>query len=464
MAPAKIRRVCRGTPLRLDVHFANLLQFMIFSCAANVSGWAGEASFPKRSIRGMYFGGGCVFTYVRAPDSPLKQVQFPGPCHGLGAAVRLELTVDVVDVLLDGAHGDEQSLRYPPVRLAGGDETQHLQLALRQRLAERTGVYSRFNRRRQRGVSVRGHQQFACVTPGDAEGDGAVEQLRHRLTLVDEGANVALGFGERQGPSQLLHRSFRFALRPESQGLEDQDLDHARYPTAILRRPQQPLQETRRPVVAALKDERPRQREVLDLLQVVWLIVHAKSAFSHPTVNRLRVTPRHPQLRPVRRHPRRQPGDANPLQQSLRFPDRLESAGQISPRAPRLRQGDVAVQQDLRDTSRSTQLDALCQAMFSGFQVVPLPKKLAHPYVSQARGWQSLGAPLGREAQSPAVTSGRFVEVPPDHLQQGQVTEGDQGRVNVSRLSVDFFGFGQDSARRLHVTAHPVRDAQIQQG
>src|SRR5215203_7501482 len=131
-----------------------------------------EASFPKRSIRGVYFGGGCVFTYVRAPYSPLQQVQFPGPRYGLGAAVRLELTVDVVDVLFDGAHGDEQSLRNPPVRLAGGDETQHLQLALRQRLAERTGIFSRFHRRQQRGASVKGHQQFACVIPGDAERGG----------------------------------------------------------------------------------------------------------------------------------------------------------------------------------------------------------------------------------------------------------------------------------------------------
>jgi hypothetical protein len=71
------------------------------------------------------------------PAAALQQAEFPGPDERLGSAARVELAVDVVEVLLDRAHRDDELAGDPGIRPAGGDEPQHLHFALGERLDER---------------------------------------------------------------------------------------------------------------------------------------------------------------------------------------------------------------------------------------------------------------------------------------------------------------------------------------
>jgi len=66
-------------------------------------------------------------------------VEVSGGGDGLGPAADLELTVDVVDVALDGALRDDQPIRDLLVGEARGNQAQHLQLALTERLDQRLG-------------------------------------------------------------------------------------------------------------------------------------------------------------------------------------------------------------------------------------------------------------------------------------------------------------------------------------
>src|ERR671917_780167 len=65
----------------------------------------------------------------RYPEALLDQIQLPGACYRLRAAVRVELAVEVVDVGLDRAHADEQLGGDPAVTLAGGYKLQNFELA-----------------------------------------------------------------------------------------------------------------------------------------------------------------------------------------------------------------------------------------------------------------------------------------------------------------------------------------------
>ena len=51
----------------------------------------------------------------------LQQIELSGLRHSLGAAAHVELGEDVVDVLFDGACGDDELLRDVPVGEAVGD-------------------------------------------------------------------------------------------------------------------------------------------------------------------------------------------------------------------------------------------------------------------------------------------------------------------------------------------------------
>jgi len=66
----------------------------------------------------------------------LRQVQRSGCSYRLGTAPGIKLAINVVDVRVDGAHGNEQLLGDLPVRQSGGDQAQYFQLALGQALDE----------------------------------------------------------------------------------------------------------------------------------------------------------------------------------------------------------------------------------------------------------------------------------------------------------------------------------------
>src|SRR3712207_7658479 len=61
----------------------------------------------------------------RPPRSTLFPYTTLFRSHGLCAAVRVELAVDVVDVGLDGAHADVEFGGDPAVALAGGRSEEH---------------------------------------------------------------------------------------------------------------------------------------------------------------------------------------------------------------------------------------------------------------------------------------------------------------------------------------------------
>ncbi len=66
-----------------------------------------------------------------------EEAPLVGGGDGRGAVVDVELRVDVEQVRLDGRLGDEQLGRRAAVRLALGDERQHLELALAERVLRR---------------------------------------------------------------------------------------------------------------------------------------------------------------------------------------------------------------------------------------------------------------------------------------------------------------------------------------
>ncbi len=65
----------------------------------------------------------------------LQQFQFAGARHGLQAIVHAELVVEVVDVGLDRAVGNHQSIGDLLIGESCGDHAQHFQFALTQRLS-----------------------------------------------------------------------------------------------------------------------------------------------------------------------------------------------------------------------------------------------------------------------------------------------------------------------------------------
>ena len=67
----------------------------------------------------------------------LQKIELSGLRHSLGAAAHVEFGEDVVDVLFDGACGENELLRDISVGEAGGDEAKHLALTLAQGFLER---------------------------------------------------------------------------------------------------------------------------------------------------------------------------------------------------------------------------------------------------------------------------------------------------------------------------------------
>src|SRR5919112_4582678 len=161
---------------------------------------ARRAQIPSISSKRTRVVVGCFGT----PWRSLEQFELPGPCHRLRAAVRVELAVEVVDVGLDGAHADEQLGGDPAITLAGGYKLQNFELAPAQ------GFGKPLCRRPcTRIVPLQRRQEFPDVVRRDAgwpvwlssllsfEHPG--QDFGHRLTLVDEGPDVALRCCQSEG-------------------------------------------------------------------------------------------------------------------------------------------------------------------------------------------------------------------------------------------------------------------------
>ena len=127
----------------------------------------------------------------------LEEAHLCSTGHRLGAAASPQLAVEVVYVGLDGAHRDEELTGYLLVGVAGGDEREHLQLPLAQRLRELFadiwgGTFLCENGQQLREVARR-DPDCGGVAPLAGFEDRR-QEFAHLGSLVHEGADVTLRF------------------------------------------------------------------------------------------------------------------------------------------------------------------------------------------------------------------------------------------------------------------------------
>ncbi len=93
------------------------------------------------------------------------------------------------------------------------------------------------------GRLVEGRQQIAGYRRRDAAGNGMAQEGAHRLPLVHESTDVALGLGQSQGALERRERAGDVAPRLVRERLQHQDFDDASRSLSGVRRVQEPLQE-----------------------------------------------------------------------------------------------------------------------------------------------------------------------------------------------------------------------------
>src|SRR6516165_7507518 len=111
--------------------------------------------------------------------------------------MHVQLAVDMPEVGLDGAYTNDQGLSHLRVRLTGGDQAQDIQFALAQRLYQigrwhASALRKRFPLKRVLRLAE-SLQQSCAISRSDASGGSQLEQYRHRLPLVNEESNIAVG-------------------------------------------------------------------------------------------------------------------------------------------------------------------------------------------------------------------------------------------------------------------------------
>src|SRR5713226_2723782 len=101
------------------------------------------------------------------------------------------------------------------------------------------------------------------------------QQGSHRYSLIDEEADVALWFGQDQGPNQSGQSSWAIALCLERQRTEDEDFQHTPHAHLCLGILLEPLQQDQRLrekrtcwMLSPLGNAYPNQRQVLLLARV----------------------------------------------------------------------------------------------------------------------------------------------------------------------------------------------------
>jgi hypothetical protein len=92
----------------------------------------GEVSVTEMSSRRVKQSG----TTGKAQVGVLEQVQLTGAEQGLSAALHVELAIDVVDVLLDGANRDDEPIGDRLIGMPIGDQAQDLVFARAQQLGQ----------------------------------------------------------------------------------------------------------------------------------------------------------------------------------------------------------------------------------------------------------------------------------------------------------------------------------------
>src|SRR5215204_1827777 len=122
------------------------------------------------------------------------------------------------------------------------------------------------------------------------------EQGRHRRPFVYEEADVALGLGEYKGSFERSKCLTRFVSCLQGQRAQGQDLDDASHPPSGLRRPKQPIEQTKgivevrtHRIVLPLGDEYTHQCQILLLARIGGFVVDGELAGFGPTDSRRKV-------------------------------------------------------------------------------------------------------------------------------------------------------------------------------
>ena len=121
----------------------------------------------------------------------------------------------------------------------------------------------------------------AAYDGGDAPPGRLGQQGHHRGTLAGEDAHVPLRLAQLEGAGQGGQRRPGVAFTLPRQREEDQDLQGGAMPAVGLGRAQQPLEEAGGRAVAST-EEGSRERDVLELAQVVGLVGHRQPSLRCP--------------------------------------------------------------------------------------------------------------------------------------------------------------------------------------
>jgi hypothetical protein len=204
----------------------------------------------------------------------LQEIKSPGTNDGLRTALHAKFTTDVVDVPFHRVHTQDKAMGDFPVGGSLKEQSQHIVLALGERVQKRTGA-SGGKRKIRDDLLTKGGEQGSDVLGYDTAHVGMAQQGLHRYTFVDEKTNVALWFSEHERPFQGGQGTRPVTVCLQGQRTQHKDFQHAAHACFGLSIPEQPiqqaqdiLQERTLPVVARLRDAHPRQGQVLTLAGV----------------------------------------------------------------------------------------------------------------------------------------------------------------------------------------------------
>src|SRR6185369_11112788 len=225
-----------------------------------------------------------------------------GAFEGLGAAVNVELLIDVAHVALYRARGEEEFVGDLLVREPTRDVLQNLQLTLAQRIfnipPRQCFTFSRSHSRRwDRRTWSKRILQLNNVTkqlrlfsfPTLALLFQQLEQqFRHRLAFVNKCAHEILGLAQHERLFEYLRRLLRDCL-------QDQNLDHSSLSPAFFRRRQQTTQQRQRLFRLSVGEQPACKNQVLVLLHIIRLVFMTEPARFSPAVHYQHVaaTPHH---------------------------------------------------------------------------------------------------------------------------------------------------------------------------
>ena len=220
---------------------------------------------------------------------------------------------------------------------------------------------------------------------------GGMQQSRHGRTFIHKHARVPLWLRQGQSTLQWHERSPRIVV---CKGMEHQDLDYASRPAAAFCRLEQPVQESRGLDRRATGQQRPRERDVLVLVQIAELILDRETVLTRPFHGLTTAPVAHQHSRARRRDWAHIRGEVN-HEERLGSAQQIEGRSEVAQRLVDARHGYPPAIRVLRKPGLGTDLLALEQRLGGCLQFVPLALDLAEAHIHirrPARGSATLFA------------------------------------------------------------------------